>query len=82
MSKDTVAKWINIVMSQAGVDNQQFKPHSTRAASTSAANRLGVPLSEILRTAGWSTEATFQKYYNKPLTFQQSNLADTLLQKS
>ena len=55
---------------------------TTRAASTSAANRLGVPPLEILRTAGWIEEATFQKYYNKPLSFQQNNLADTLLQKS
>ena len=82
VSKDTLARWINSVMSQAGVDIGQFKPHSTRAASTSAAKRLGVPISDILRTAGWSKETTFQRFYNKPLTSQQDNMADTLLLNS
>ena len=82
VSKDTIARWINMVLSHAGVDIGHFKPHSTRAASTSAASRLGVPLPDILRTAGWSNEATFQRYYNKPLVCHTNNMADTLLEHS
>jgi hypothetical protein len=53
-------------MSAAGVDLSIFSPHSTRAASSSkAATKL--PLSTILKTAGWSKGSTFRKYYDKPI---------------
>ena len=44
-----------------------FKPHSTRAAATSAAMRKGVPVSDILKVAEWSKETTFARFYNTPI---------------
>jgi hypothetical protein len=38
---------------KSGIDVNIFKPHSTRAASTIAANVRNVPMSTILKTAGW-----------------------------
>ena len=67
VSKDTISRWINAVMKQAGIDVTLFKPHSTRAAGGSPADKTGVPVSVIMKTAGWANETTFQKYYNKPL---------------
>ena len=61
VSKD-ISRWINLVMKDSGVDVTCFKPHSTRAAATSAADKLGVPISLILQTAGWSNERTFRQY--------------------
>lgn len=81
ISKDTISRWINVVMQHAGIDTSCFKPHSTRAASTSAASTLGVPIAEILDTAGWSNEATFSKYYKKPILLNKDNMAKTLLCK-
>ena len=49
----------------AGIDTNQFKGHSTRAASTSKAAEKGVSISYILKQAHWSQES-FQKFYNKP----------------
>lgn len=49
----------------AGVDLTRFKPHSIRAASTSAASQVIVSLGTILRTAGWSSQCTFAQYYQK-----------------
>ncbi|XP_033096845.1 uncharacterized protein LOC117101084 [Anneissia japonica] len=37
----TVSRWICDMLSQAGVDTQQFKAHSTRGAAASASQRLG-----------------------------------------
>ena len=54
------------MMAWAGIDISQFKAHSTRAASTSAAAASGVPMKDILKTANWSRESTFQKFYLKP----------------
>ena len=54
-------------MRRAGIDTTKFKPHSTRAASTSAASRNAVPLENILTAACWKSDCVFAKYYKKPV---------------
>jgi hypothetical protein len=61
----TLSRWIKLVMGMAGINTMLYKAHSVRAASTSSALRLGVPIDEILKTAGWASVGTFAKYYNK-----------------
>lgn len=63
ISKDTLARWVKDVMREAGIDVSVFKPHSTRAASTSKAYALGVPLSDILKQGQWSNAKTFFTFY-------------------
>ena len=53
------------MMAAAGIDVSQFKAHSTRAAATSAAANVGVPIKDMLKTANWSRESTFE-IYHKP----------------
>ena len=66
-SRDTISRWVRLVMKMAGLDTTVFTPHSVRGASTSAAYRAKVPIQTILKTAGWTRESTFSKYYCKPL---------------
>ena len=68
VSSDTVSRWIKSVMTAAGVDTTRYKSHSTRAASTSAAARAGVPVDNILSCAGWSNCETFARFYKKQLS--------------
>lgn len=68
VSTDTIARWIRIVMSKAGIDTKVFGAHSTRAATTSAAHKKGITIDKILSAAGWSNETTFRRFYNKPIT--------------
>jgi len=49
-------------MENAGIDTRKFKPHSTRAASTSAAKIRSVPKEDILLSVGWKSGCTFVKY--------------------
>jgi len=56
--KSTISRWFKI-------DTVTFMPHSTRAASASAAFRKGIPLETIMAAAGWSAECTFATYYQK-----------------
>lgn len=81
ITRDTFGKWVKATMLAAGVDMGIFGPHSTRSATTSKAMGKGVPLATILRTAGWESECTFRKFYNKPVardvTFAESVLAVT-----
>ena len=65
VSKATIARWVKTVLGLSGVDTNIFKAHSTRSASTTGAKGLNVPLATILRTAGWSRDSTFSKYYDK-----------------
>lgn len=67
VTKDTISRWLKQTLNLAGVDMTIFTPHSTRAASTSAATRAKVPVETILKTAGWTRNSTFACYYKKPL---------------
>ncbi len=68
----TIARWLKTVMAAAGIDISKFKAHSTRAASTSAAARLGVSsTAQILLTADWSSENTFTKFYKRDVQCTQ-----------
>ena len=59
------------------MDTSIFSAHSTRAASTTDAKGMHVPLSTIMRTAGWSTTSTFSKYYDKTGT-KSKDFAESL----
>jgi len=67
VSKDTIARWLKLVMQKAGLDTKVYTAHSTRTASTSAASHSQVPVDDILKTAGWAKENTFRLFYNKPI---------------
>lgn len=78
VSRDTISRWVRVVLVLSGIDTSVYKPHSTRVASASAAKRGNVPLSEILKTAGWSSSSMFAKYYDKPI-IKQTVFADRVL---
>ena len=77
-SSQTISRWIKLTMRSAGV-NTEFKAHSTRAASTSTAKRMDVPLKDILAQAGWAKENTFQKFYDRPLESKGKKFTDAVL---
>ena len=70
VNKETISRWIKSVLKQAGIDSDIFKPHSTRAASTSAAAKLTVPIQSIMKAAVWKKDCTFRKFYQKPLNVE------------
>ena len=78
VSRDTISRWIRTTMESAGIDISMFKPHSTRMAATSKAKGASVPIQEILRTAGWSSSGTFDRFYDKPL-MEESIFASAVL---
>ena len=65
VSKSTISRWLKMVLEEAGVDTKQFKAHSVRSAACANLKRNDVPIDEILKTAGWSNEKTFKKFYDK-----------------
>ncbi|VDI21258.1 Hypothetical predicted protein [Mytilus galloprovincialis] len=63
----TIAHWLKRMLESAGIDTDIFKPHSTRGASTSKANKFGVSIKQIMNIANWRSRGTFEKFYHKPL---------------
>lgn len=70
VTQATVSRWVKSLMLKAGV-KKQFGVHSTRAAATSAAKMKGVPITSIIKTAGWSNARTFERFYHKDLSATQ-----------
>ncbi len=59
----TLARYVKDFLGMAGIDVTVFTTHSTRAASTSKLNNLGMSLKDLSKAAGWKGQNTFQKYY-------------------
>lgn len=65
VSRSTISRWLKTLMLTAGIDINKYTVHSIRSASVSKAKLCCVPIESILKTAGWSTEKTFARYYDK-----------------
>ncbi|KYQ56583.1 hypothetical protein ALC60_04488 [Trachymyrmex zeteki] len=77
VSAQTLARWVKLEMSAAGIDTSIFSAHSTRHASTSFAN-----LKDIRRTAGWSSSSqVFARFYNRSI-FREPTFQNTILSRS
>ena len=66
VTKDTLSRWIKLVLSKSGIDTTIFKAHSTRAASSSSAAK-NIDVWHVLKTAEWKRESTFARFYKKPI---------------
>ena len=62
-----ISRWCVTVMKEFGVNVNIFGSHSTRSASTSKCKISGLSFKEIAKSAGWSNEKTFAKFYDKPI---------------
>ncbi len=60
VTPSTIARWIKLLLSKAGIDTNIFKAHSVRGAATSAAASAGVTMGDILSAADWSTDTVFK----------------------
>ncbi|XP_057294577.1 uncharacterized protein LOC130623096 [Hydractinia symbiolongicarpus] len=64
----TIAKYVKTFLGLAGIDIKTFSTHSTRSASTSKAEDIGVPMKTIAKAAGWRGTSTFAKHYKLPIS--------------
>ena len=67
VSRDTISRWIKMVMTRSGIDTNIYGSHSVRSASTSKAKLKMVPIADIINKAGWSRQSTFAKFYDKEI---------------
>lgn len=80
VTSQTLSSWIKIILHKSGVDTSVFTAHSTRHSATSTANKLGVSLDVIRKTAGWTdSSCVFAKYYNKEIIPDCNQFARSIL---
>ena len=62
----TLGHWIKDTPKIAGEDTERFTAHSIRSASTSQAQMKGVPITDILKVANWTSKSTFERFFHCP----------------
>lgn len=67
-ARDTISRWLKIVLKRSGIDISTYSGHSFRHASTSKANDRGVSVDSIFKAAGWCQNSkVFAKHYRRPI---------------
>ena len=74
-----LSNWICEVLIYAGVDIKTFKSHAARSVSTSKAKSLGVSTKQILKWGRWSSNSTWQKFYNKEIVSHEETKFESIL---
>ena len=67
VTRDTIARWIRVMLHRSGVDTRKHSASSVRHAAASRAKAMAVPIAHILARAGWSRETTFARHYDKEI---------------
>ncbi|KAK3890263.1 hypothetical protein Pcinc_005794 [Petrolisthes cinctipes] len=80
VSKDTIARWIRRMLVMSGVDTTKYSAGSVRPAAASKAKAMAVPITFIMAKAGWSSEATFAKCYDKIIVQDSDTFQDAVLE--
>ena len=71
------AGWLVKMMAVAGIDVEQFKAHSTRAALVLKVKAKGLSVAEIMKMNNWKHTLTFHRFYDRataPPRFAQTVL--------
>ena len=59
MTTQAICRWLSNILSEAGI-HKCFRAHSTRSSAAGKAAK-SLEINAILKTVGWSREATFAK---------------------
>ena len=79
VSRDTISRWLKIVMTRGGIDVKKISSHSVQSAAVSMASSKLVSVDKVLKVAGWSSAKTFAKFYKKPIETSSSVFQNVVL---
>ena len=75
----TIARWLKEILQSAGLG--EFRAHSIRGVSVSAAYTQGMSVADIMAVTDWSSDNMFKKFYYRPLTQKQNTFTQSFLRK-
>ena len=81
ISTSTIARWLKTILELSGIDTSVFKSHSYRSAAVSAAFMKGCSIKSILKTANWSSDKNFYKFYYRTVEHTNDSFVDSMFRK-
>lgn len=74
LSASTKSRWLKCVLHNSRIDITKFQStsHSIRSASVSGAKQIGISVQEIMYFAGWKSEQTFARFYDKHVSSEDT----------
>lgn len=69
----TLRRWATLMLNDAGIS---ASAGSCRAAATSNAIQNGIPVPDVLASAGWTRQSTFQRFYSREIIPARSLLVN------
>lgn len=66
VSFQRIAQWLKDFLNGAGINTGVFKARSVGEVSSNAALEKGASIQDVLQTADWSSDSTFQCFYYRP----------------
>lgn len=81
VSRDTISRWLKIVMTRGGIDVKNISSHSVRSAAVSKASAKFVSVDKVLKVAGWSNAKTFAKFYKEKTMETSSSVFQNVVLK-
>ena len=63
---DLIRSWILKILYETGIDTDNFKCHSTRGATASAARSNGIKIEYKVKFAGWNNAKHLQHFITNP----------------
>ncbi len=70
-SKDTLRRWVQDLLTKCGIS---ATAGSCRSAATNSALNRNWPIDQIMKSAGWSSENMFRKYYERSVVLDDEPL--------
>ena len=70
----SIARWLKLVMEEAGIDMSKFWAHSARSAADSCVPLPGLSAENIAKLGHWSNVKTFYNFYKKEVQSSSENL--------
>ena len=80
-SKDTISRWCKSIVKENGISIHSYTSHSSIAPASSYARSRGALLSTIIQSAGWKSERTFVRFYDKQIQ-EEVEFQNYLLQEN
>ena len=66
VTRQTIARWLKLVLKISGIDTSVFAAHSFRGAGLSHAYNKGTSIDKIVSAGNWRNAEIFKKYYCAP----------------
>ena len=79
VSKDSIARWIRMMLHLSGVDTTRYTAGSVWPEASSKAKTMAIPVAHIMAKAGWSQETTFAKHYDKVIACDIDDFQEAVL---